>query len=1167
MGIFDFLFGKKKTKEAKTKPQTNKSIPQKPEEQKPPRKEYLSGILPSKYDKEWIAELDHMITMELKTPNPLYQFKSENAISKSVRDKVLQAYNVGSGKEKPNTDLVNHYSQCNYQNATNYLFILANKHNNRESEKVKVALKGCVIGGIVEITEINNHSKNYAIQSFLNVLLRNKETYLTSLALEELDSKKIKGKLAGLIHVYTAPGNVVPKEIEEEIINVAISENVPHGYSDIQLFQSKEELRQFLEFQKYCKALDRQMDIPALISAQLEEERKTTSDMSHFLKLFVYYEEFGNTRKANSKQILDYLIKHVNVDYSILHELMSIYSKRSYYNGQFTANTLMKLVKKYFTNEPLDSKSYEALKKCMWASDTIARTRSINDFLLSKTESLYNMHDPELHQLIHSGILHNASVEQSYYGAKSESTKHLYGVITLLSQIVSAKVEKEDPQSGVNTINIGGQSIDIAPKDLQKINTILFDLGIPYQLADYYHDGRSWNNDNLVSTLLVNEDQYSLISQSIDSKKLSTRGKRWYKNIKFATVSGGVEPLSNNIKQLSKKAKSEISANRFIHDIKWKDVKNKIVDQFPNRRAWYDMMHLLLSYSGTVEPSKTWLDKVQEEKNKMSEEEFRTGLGELQSDMLSNEFWYNKENLKAMRGVIWASTFLSVEEACPALEKILENSYTKVIGVGPKSVSAGSSAMAALIHIDAEESYNVLVRLKERTKYDRFEKQLKEALTTFEFTSKSTVISLKESAMDDYGFVDGSKIVLIDTDVFVQWKFKNRKVKSQWIDGSGKKLPKAPIVASQVSIGNRAQTKIINDAIIEFDNRMDSYRFSDIKWSSEEWKNNYLKHAFVAHIIDNYLWIIQQEDGTIIPVITKDQKTFDINDQWYILGETDTVRPYHMSIVGEKVNKNWIQYFVKNKISPEIDFFYRTNFNLQEGIDAIQLISNHSPGIYTNGKWQYHNDKSSEFNVLELPFIDKMVMFERPNKKTLDETPKVKITYHDLVQRNRNRSFNFSKIGPPIDDTTVPEKVKLECLKDLMDRLVMRNMNQNTGNITLKEYLTIPPIQMLDHICNQIQDKKLFENFTYENLTCTIKGALNAYEIPILEQRVVIPAREKNNVYRFYNVGTPKKDILKQIGIPTVKDGLTSNLLSAIEQLTNDQKITNKLLSNWVGVK
>lgn len=1169
MGFFDFLFKKH------THNYTDQS---QGEEDSPSILKKKAFKLKRIYNPEFVQEIDTMFEMLNKENIYIYEFTHHSQNVLKAKHLILDAFELNSGNISINDIQVKrHYFWSNLISA---YFKLIKSTTKVHTQNIKKSILGLIElnfffyqkehtekdphYGFNYFDSIKHHSLVVSVLSKYNIDIE-LCVYYISYALEQLSSITIKGKLFVLMHIYKDLDEKYFQDLKSEIINIAANENYFSQEEGLYLFSSKDELTLFLDIKRRLfgfnagKSTESESKDTIIKKYQEILLSKFENKKGSFLLLELYCKL--PVHKPEDKIIINSLIAKTNIDYRILQAILSITLS---FNAErnFNATYAIKSCNKYFKEEPLDDLTYKKLKKMTFEVKTISQIKSINNFLYSKKDSLYDIQRKEIFHLKHSGVFKQLylGLDIEKYSQKSEIRNIIIDTLLLMSQVLPTMVIKEAQSKGYYKVKIGKGILDFSEENIIKFNQILFEENIPYQIVDLYFHKKitSYYSVSYLTTIIINEEEYSYLLND-NNKDLEINyifGKPH-----FVSTIQAVPPLNNNISSLKREIDKDISKNRFVHDFKWKEIKTSIIDHFPNKTVWYEIMHLIVSYSGSVSPSKSWAKKIQDKVKELSPEEFELGMDRLEYDVLNNDLWFNKTNIKALRGMIWSFTLLNDDNACDKISSLLEKSYEKIVNEGPRSISGGSSCMAALVFIETPESYISLKTLERETTYERFKNELNKYLIVFERRAKSMISLLDETLVEDFQFSNGKKILLVEPPYYMQWTINERKAQTQWIDGSGSKLSKAPKLRNiEYRKTNVNITKSINKAIQDFDNKMKSYRFSEISYSLKHWKDNYLNHNFIKLLIDNFLWISIKDERDPIVFITIDNKCLDIKNEEIIFEDSDIIKPYNRHDISQKNNQNWIDYFIKNKIIPTFDFFYYGVNTIQEGEKLLEEIFTVTSSLPWRN-WYSIINITYTAKARDLHFINKTALVKLEEKGT----SKLSFTYFNRpAELKIYENYSLKDLKNEISPNEIPEKIRIELYNEIIS--YSSDQYKRKINDEIEKLLVLPYYRLLNEIFTILDEKRIFPNLSYKDFEITIKGEINTYTIQILnENRILINSRNSNKSFYYYKDVIPTKNYSILLEKPFVQNSKLNKIFFFIEQFSSDKSIRITDIKNWVN--
>lgn len=1127
-----------------------------------------------KKNKEWEQELDSLISLGQLSERPINYLSPDHRFYNDAKYLFLSFYNIGIKKTKPEEINIDENLQNGFRsNSINDFLELISFSKTKWTESTFNATIGYIEYSLFYLQKEDSNWTKY--KSFIYDLNRYDYSDFLLYALENMNKIQFQGKLYIYIDCYIKLQGKKFLDIKEKLFELIISENGYLADGKTQIFQNEDAVLSYLNIRrnqielirkkyklklKENEFIDKYLNLFAL---------QTTSENQECLGLLLLYQlSYDSLDETYEKKLLTYVLKNLNINYRFLHAVINIFIQSPY---TFHINTyIKKIINNYFKNKELDPSSFRLLSSFLFRRDALSIY--IHRFFFNIDNSQINNYFFQNIKLLHSGLIHRALQDYDGYtydsGINKKRNEYINNLLLLLSQIIETTIVQEGNMKQSPKIQIDDYKLNLYDNySLDRINKLLFDKQLPYQLVSIFKHNKNLNisfeHPDIALTLLLNKEEYSELAQFVNNNDFGYYFRLIYGSIDFFDSKTDAPALPKSMNEVKKAKKEKIGSNVFINDIKWSGVKRNIIDNLPDKKTWYSIMNAIVSCPAGVSPSEKWFNRFKQSISNIPEENFEIGIDRLNYDISKNLTWFSNSYKNGLKGIIWANTFLDPEVASHNLREILKHSYEKIPGSGPRNTQAGASCMAALIHIDKPESYKVLSELYKKTRYPRFKKQLLAALSTFEKKSKIAVSVLKEASQKDFGFKDDKVIKLYEVGYSIQWTIVKRKAKSQWIDKSGEKLSKSPLSSNpEVKKEVTQITKSINDAIIDFDARMSSYRFADITWTYDQWCKNYINHEFIKQIINNFLWTSETKSNRTV-FITKNNKTFDINNKEIQINNDALIKPYHKTFVSKEENENWMKYFINHKITPKVEYFYSILFTKEDLSSLLSFLENKLEYLIVDG-WKEIRNEDYHGIAKDLSYLGKTVLI---GLNSIDNKNKLTIKYFVTPLKKRSKtSYKLEELGQEIPSKSIPDKVHIE----LVNELIMQSIYLNDSfieRLTKNEIMSIPYFKFLDHFFKTIDDKKIFPAYSYKDLEISIKGKYNTYNILITKNKVNIREREKNSKYHLKDKLKPKKNYSQIIEIPFVYDMKINKYLWAIEQLSSDDNIKVKYLDNWVNNK
>ena len=500
-------------------------------------------------------------------------------------------------------------------------------------------------------------------------------------------------------------------------------------------------------------------------------------------------------------------------------------------------------------------------------------------------------------------------------GDKNKFLKSCFKEITKiinLSLITTKSGYFDDGYRTIIEINLNGKKQKIK---FENINTVLYDektgyqlVPIPIKVTDIIKNKYSDGKEYLCGLAFLNKKQYDYLLDEFLPKKFDKIDTE-----KFYTkyIYSHENPLifEDYVKEISKGA----STNKFLADNNWKWFKEKYVDKLPTATSWYDLMEVIISYSGSKKPTKKWLKQISTAIKKHGEILFFKELRTLIDNSIKEDFWYFDTNRNALKGIAWSCTLTDDSISLIILKEIIAKSYTKVPGVGPRSGAVGNTALEALVNHTNSNSFGILNLLRNQTKYARFAKALEKSIDRYIENSDEEEQALADKAIPDFDFVNGEKIVVYPS-FSVKYILQNKKLIKKWIVDEKEVKTTPPLIKQKYPKLIReiaAESKSINAFFKLTKSRIQSYWLNNRKWTFNNWTENVKQKELLNPWLNGLVWKNETQNTSFILldnlILNEDKKAISIDN-------TDIISLWHPMISDKTEILNWQNFIIEHKV-------------------------------------------------------------------------------------------------------------------------------------------------------------------------------------------------------------------------------------------------------------
>ena len=760
-------------------------------------------------------------------------------------------------------------------------------------------------------------------------------------------------------------------------------------------------------------------------------------------------------------------------------------------------------------------------------------------------------------------------------GDKNKSIKSNFKEVTKIIDLSLVKIKSgyyDDAYQTVIEINLNGETQKIKH---EHINAILFNENIGYQLIpvpfkimevinDKYYKGTKY----FCGLQFLNQEQYNyLISTYLIGDFLDINIEKNYSNYNFANNN----PLT--FKAFTLEKTKNVSTNAFLADNNWKWFKEKYVDQLPSAKQWYDLMEIIISFSGSKKPTKKWNTEIATAIKKHGESLFYKELRTLIDSSIKEDFWYFDSNRNALKAIAWTCSLSNDAVSLIILKQIISNSYTKVPNVGPRSGAIGNSALEALIVHPNPDSFGILNLLRNQTKYARFANVLDKYIDKYIDHSDEDEQQLADKAIPDFDFNNGEKIVQY-SGFAVKYVIKNKKLSKKWIvDAKETTTTPAFIKEENAKILKEVSSefKSINTFFKLTKSRVKTYWLNNRQWDYKQWNTNLNHNEMLSPWLNGLLWKNKTQESTFMLL---DNKVINSAKKEIKIADSDIIALWHpvMSTSNEIID--WQKFVLKNKIDQSESQVFREFYPFSDSelklddtsrfnhhfltVKKLMAIANSAGWIFTyvheDVNWPRVYIKAlditahlkCEYNRNDFAIPTKGFYFTKNDTRKISYNDKVEKIMFDKIPET-TRSEICRDIDLFIATTSVAHNIELseqtELLKQYREDFSFGKFSDNAQAKIRKQIITL--------IGEQIGLKKI----NFEKNYLLIDGELNKYTINLGSGFAQLK-ETKRHIPIIPNTNVIKKKINKY-GAITGDDTLYIILAKALF-LQNDADITDQ---------
>ena len=511
---------------------------------------------------------------------------------------------------------------------------------------------------------LNNQNPFDELNTIYNLKYNDPDSFFR--ILNFIDRLNVDNKFIAILNLYcerrydyrtgqTAPyPDNIQKTIEKVLKKEIDKYNNNHAFQfDLDLYCAFDKLYYYKEgFKKWQETPYKERGKLSLNDFPELQEFIAENNKKKIIKHFV----FANHHRYNDdefiKKLLIELRTNLDFDAQFLIDVMAIYPKNS---ALLIEELYIPLAEKL--NISYDSTLRQVLEN---AIITQLAKQSYFNFFDKIADSISDQTKREVVKAKYTGGI---SVLSTAYRSTSfnvgDKYKYLKGYLKNISKIIELSTLdiKDEFIDGYDTyikVNYKGEVKKITSGEL---NPILNDENTGFQLVpvpikieknmnEKYYSGKNY----LCGRSFLNKQQfeyliYEYIPKNFPEININDFYTKYYKY-------NYDNPLS--FKEYLKEKAKRSSSNKFLSDNNWKWFKEKYVDELPNSKDWYEIMNVIIRYTGSKKPTKKWLEDIGLAIEKHGKDLYYKELRTLIENSINDDFWYFDNNRNALKGIAWS---------------------------------------------------------------------------------------------------------------------------------------------------------------------------------------------------------------------------------------------------------------------------------------------------------------------------------------------------------------------------------------------------------------------------------------------------------------------------------------------------------------------------------
>lgn len=303
------------------------------------------------------------------------------------------------------------------------------------------------------------------------------------------------------------------------------------------------------------------------------------------------------------------------------------------------------------------------------------------------------------------------------------------------------------------------------------------------------------------------------------------------------------------------------------------------------------------------------------------------------------------QHVELLKGLAYVAGQEADRDLARVLSALSLSAYRKVPGKGPRLVSLGHAAVAALGAMPGMEAIGQLAMLKVKVKFIPAQKEIEKALSAAAVRQGLPLEEIEELGVPAYGLEDVGRrrenlgdyvgeIVIDGPDAELRWSKQ----------ADGKPLKSMPAAVKKEHAADvkelQAAVKDIGRMLTAQRERIDSLFLARKTWPEEAWRQRYLDHPLVGTIARRLIWRFQEE-GSSRDAFWLDGSLVGVDDQPIPPpGGSATVELWHP--IGQTLEQvtAWRDFLDRHQIRQPFKQAHREVYLLTDAERATRVYSN-----------------------------------------------------------------------------------------------------------------------------------------------------------------------------------------------------------------------------------
>lgn len=278
-----------------------------------------------------------------------------------------------------------------------------------------------------------------------------------------------------------------------------------------------------------------------------------------------------------------------------------------------------------------------------------------------------------------------------------------------------------------------------------------------------------------------------------------------------------------------------------------KQALEEIQQMPPDQRAKWDALLLHLVKPAPAEPGQAWMNRTEKLVSDIGKEAFTTAilwwlpLVELPHDRPLK----NARNNEALKGIIWACSFLGSEEVVSAVTQTANACLKKLRNIGARSPKVANACILVLGKLKSPLAVASLVNMKTDVKYATARKLIQRALSQSASDSGLSSEDLQEKSVPTFGLseIGGLRVQFGDYAAILTISNSN-SCRVDWHNKQGKTLKTVPAEIRKSFPGDYKRFKEtetnIDKTLAVWKRSFERLFLSNRQWLLNTWKDRFI---------------------------------------------------------------------------------------------------------------------------------------------------------------------------------------------------------------------------------------------------------------------------------------------------------------------------------------